>query len=249
MKKILVIVNPTTDYENVFSAAIESMYIDGIVKTTPEKFDSDVDNLFKNGESPIFMKGLIETADFMRLILKRKDLYNPGTLLSHCGFFDNLFIMTDAAMNLSPDAETKLKIVQNAIFLYKKLNPDKTEKPKISALTPAGKYNPKIQSSVDAVYLAEKLADQAEVVLDQLDTAVSTKASEIKGRGTSRPADIILCHDLDSGNILYKAFTLLGNYSVAGLIIGAKYPICVTSRADTFESKLKTIQCAAKISD
>jgi phosphate butyryltransferase len=247
MKKILVVVNPTEDYEKVFAKAIENGYINEIIKTTNETFDSDVDSLFTEGNSPIFMKGLIETADFMRLILKRKDLYEPGNLLSHCGFFDDRFILTDAAMNLNPDAESKLKILQNAIFLYKKLNPEKNEKPKISALTPAGKYNPKIQSSVDAIYLTEKLVDQADVVMDQLDTAISSKASEIKGKGSGKPTDIILCHDLDSGNILYKAFTLLGNYTVAGLIIGAKYPICVTSRADSFESKLKSIQCAAKI--
>lgn len=249
MKKILVVVNPVEGYEKVFETAIEKGFVDEVVKTTPEKFESDLEIVFQNGNLPIFMKGLIETADFMRLILKRKDLYNPGTLLSHCGLFDGRIILTDAALNLNPDAESKLKILENAIYFYKKLNPGKTEIPKISALTPAGKLNPKIQSSVDAVYLSEKLKNHAEVVLDQLDTALSDKAATIKGHGKSRPADIILCHDLDSGNILYKAFTLLAGYSVAGLIIGANYPICLTSRADTYESKLKSIECASKVLD
>lgn len=247
MKKILIIVNPTADYDEVFSESLKNGYIDDIIKTTPENFDSNLDSVLKNENLPIFMKGLIETADFMRLILKRKELYTPGTLLSHCGFFDNRFILTDAAMNLNPDAESKLKIVQNAIYLYKKLNPEKNEKPKISALTPSGKYNPKIQSSIDAAFLAEKLADEADVVMDQLDTAISEKAAKIKGLSNTKPADIILCHDLDSGNILYKAFTLFKNYSVAGLIIGAKYPICLTSRADSMDSKLKTVESASKI--
>lgn len=249
MKKVLIVVNPTDDYNDVFSKSLENGYINRIIKTIPENFDSDLNIVLENGELPIFMKGLIETSDFMRLILKRKELYETGNLLSHCGFFDDRFILTDAAMNLSPDAETKLKILNNAIYLYKKLNSEKTELPKISALTPAGKFNPKIKSSVDAVFLAEQLKDVATVVLDQLDTAISTKAAETKGRESGRPADIILCHDLDSGNILYKAFTLLGNYSVAGLIIGAKYPICVTSRADKFDSKLKSIKYASKILD
>ncbi len=244
--KTLIIVN-MTNIENLEN--ITDIKDINIISTTPENFNKTIDSVFTAGDTPIFIKGLIETSDFMRLILARPDVYTKGTLLSHCGIVDERFIITDAALNMYPDAAAKVKITENAIWLYKQLHGE-SARPKVSVLTPAGKANPKIPSSVDAEFVREKLQNVADVVLDQLDTALSSEANAIKGRKgeEARPADILLCNDLDSGNILFKAFTMLGNYPIAGLIIGAKYPICLNSRADTKQSKMKSIEYAIRLS-
>lgn len=250
----LLAVNATTDYDNLFESAMAKNIVNIVTKTTPEKFNDEIDSGFAKGNKIILMKGLIETADFMRLVLKRKDLRNDTSFLSHCGIFEkeeggDNFIITDAALNMYPNAETKIKIAENALSLYKNINFSKPlQLPKISALTPAGKPNPKIPSSMDANIVAEQLSGRATVVLDQLDTALSTKAMKTKGREDLRPADILLCHDLDSGNVLYHALTEFAGFSAAGLIIGANVPICVTSRTDTMKSKLLSLQYAAQLS-
>ena len=250
MKNILLVVNATPDYEPLFESALKESIIDIILKTDPENFNQELDSAIATKNHIILMKGLIETADFIRPILARNDLYTKGTLLSHCAILENdfgaRFIVTDAAMNMYPNAETKVKIAENAIWLHKKLN-DTIMLPKISALTPAGKLNPKIQSSVDAEFIAKELFGKAEVVPDQLDTAVSASAAATKGRVAARPADILLCHDLDSGNILYKAMTNFGGFSVGGLIIGTKLPICVNSRSDSKKSKLLALKYATRL--
>ena len=247
MKKVLILVNFVDKFQNMIETAINQKMVDYVIKTDIENFNTDTDKVLENGDSPVFMKGLIETSDFMRLILKHGKLYDKSNLLSHCGIFDDRFILTDGALNINPSKEDKVKIIENSLFLFDKLH--KGEKAKVSILTPAGKYNPKIQSSVDGAYVIENLKDKADFVFDQLDTAVSNKAAEIKGKKADRESNILLCHDLDSGNILYKSFTQFCGYLVAGLIIGAKYPICLTSRSDSTESKLKSLSYALKLLD
>ena len=247
MKKILVLVNFVDKFQNMIDEALSKKMIDEVIKTDIDNFNKDTDKILENNDRPIFMKGLIETSDFMRLILKHGKLYDKSKLLSHCGVFDDRFILTDGALNINPSREEKVKIIENALFLFNKLHKD--EKAKVSILTPSGKYNPKIQSSVDGVYVMEELEDKADFVFDQLDTAISIKAAEIKGKTLDKESNILLCHDLDSGNILYKSFTQFCGYLVAGLIIGAKFPICLTSRSDSTESKLKSLSYAIKTLD
>lgn len=247
MKKVLVLVNFVDKFQNMIDEALSKNMVDEVIKTDIDNFNNDTDKILENGNTPIFMKGLIETSDFMRLILKHGKLYDKSKLLSHCGIFDDRFILTDGALNINPSKEEKVKIMENAIFLFNKLY--KGEKAKVSILTPAGKFNPKIQSSVDGAFVMENLEDKADFVFDQLDTAVSNKAAEIKGKTFDKESNILLCHDLDSGNILYKSFTQFCGYLVAGLIIGAKFPICLTSRSDSTESKLKSLSYAIKTLD
>jgi phosphate butyryltransferase len=239
--KSLICVNPTEHYEAMFAGLKDIK----IIKTNADGFDAATDAVFAADDTPVFMKGLIESSDFMRLILRRSDLYEKGNLLSHCGIVPNKFIFTDGALNMYPDAAAKAKIARNAIWLHKKIHGEDS-RPKISALTPAGKPNLKIQSSIDAEFVQKELADIADVELDQLDTAVSAKAMQAKGRA-ARPADILLCHDLDSGNILYKSLIWFGGFSIAGLVVGAKFPICLNSRSDSLESKLLSVETAIKI--
>ena len=239
MQRTLIAVNPTEHYEELFSNALKLKYIDNVIKSTPENFLMDTISVISAGDTPIFIKGLIETKDFLRLFTRNKNelIENKDKLLSHCSIFNENFLATDVAFNTYPSAADKLQITKNALELYKKLFPD-NKQIKISALTPAGKCD-QSHSAVDAKFVEENLHDSdAYIAYEQLDSALYEEEAKIKGKTNWAPTDIFLCHDYESGNILYKAFTKLSKFSVAGLILGAKGPICLNSRGDAMDEKL-----------
>lgn len=210
--------------------------------------------LVSQGDCHIAMKGKIHTDDFLRAILDKEVGLRSSRLLSHVFILEverpvrHLLFVTDGAMNIAPNFEQKAQIATNAIALARLFG---IEQPKVAALAGVELVNPKMQATQDAAILAlMSYRGQFEQGIVEgplaLDIAVSEEAARVKG--VSNPvagkADILLVPSLESGNILAKAFSHLAGGRTAGLVLGAKAPVVLTSRADSAESKFLSIACA-----
>lgn len=210
--------------------------------------------LVSKGECHIAMKGKIHTDDFLRAILDKEVGLRSKRLLSHAFILEverptrHLVFVTDGAMNIAPDFEQKAQIATNAIALARLFG---IEQPKVAALAGVELVNPKMQATQDAAILAlMSYRGQFEQGIVEgplaLDIAVSEEAAKTKGvkNAVAGKADILLVPTLECGNILAKAFSHLAGGRTAGLVLGAKAPIVLTSRADSSEAKFLSIACA-----
>ncbi|HNJ77543.1 MAG TPA: bifunctional enoyl-CoA hydratase/phosphate acetyltransferase, partial [Azospira sp.] len=160
-------------------------------------------------------------------------------------------LITDAAINIAPTLEEKVHIVQNAIDLARILG---YEEPKVAILSAVETVNPKIQSTLDAAALC-KMADRGQIkggILDgplAFDNAVSIGAAKTKGikSAVAGHAEILMVPDLESGNMIAKQLEYLANALTAGVVLGARAPIVLTSRADTAETRVASCAIAALI--
>lgn len=207
-------------------------------------------SLVSEGKADMVMKGLVDTSIILKAVLNKEVGLRTGSILSHVAVFDvngydRLFFITDAAMNLSPDLQGKKQIIENACVVAHALD---IETPKVAAICAKEKVNPKMQDTVDAKDLEEMCANgeiKGCIVGGPfaLDNAVSEEAA--KHKGMSHPiagkADILLAPDIEAGNILYKSLVFFSETKNAGVIVGAKAPIILTSRADSEETKLNSI--------
>ncbi len=210
--------------------------------------------LVKDGKAQILMKGLISTADFLRAILNKEEGLRTGALLSHIGFFEapnyhKVIGLTDAAQNIEPTLTEKVGIINNAVDMYHRLG---VQSPKIACLGAVEVVNPKMQATLDAAALTQmnRRGQIKGCIIDgplAFDNAVSKEASDHKGivSDVAGDADLLFAHNIDVGNVLYKAFTYMAGASVAAVILGAAAPIVLTSRADSDRSKLMSIALAA----
>ncbi len=157
--------------------------------------------------------------------------------------------VTDAAINIFPDLETKVDIAQNAIDMARALG---VELPKVAILSAVETVTPKIPSTIDAAALC-KMAERGQItgaLLDgplAFDNAISKEAAEIKGirSEVAGDADILLVPDLEAGNMLAKQLSFLANADAAGIVLGARVPIILTSRADTVRARMAS--CAVAV--
>ncbi len=206
--------------------------------------------LVRNGKGDFLMKGLLQTADIMRAVLDKEIGLRTDNLISHVMVYEastykKLIYMTDGGMNVAPDLEQKVQILENAIKVCKAMKMDKIY---ASCLAGAETVNPKIPATVDAKTIADmndKWEAQGVVVQGPvaLDLAISSEACAhkgYKGEGGGN-ADILLVPYYEVGNALGKALTYFAGAKSAGLIMGAKVPIVLVSRADSSESKLLSI--------
>ena len=265
-KTVLLVVSPDDEYMSCVARRAKSKgLVDEVVSSsdTPESFAAAVSGV-SSDKNLIIAKGLIETAAFMRLVIGYDDkaLIKGGRdgFVSHCFILEKkcalplprMFrarptVLTDAAINISPTAEQKVKIAQNAVDLAR--NMLGIRYPVLSILTAAGKEHPKIQSSLDGKWIIENgLIHGADVRLDQFDTAISIDARRLKKLGGGL-ADIMLVPNLDSGNPLYKAQAMRAGYRAAGLVLGCTVPLVLNSRFDSVKSKLLSIRYAKKLFD
>lgn len=214
--------------------------------------------LVSKGKAQVLMKGLVDTSIIMKQVLDAEIGLRTGNVISHVGVIDipsyhKLFALTDGAMILAPNLDVKKQIIENAVKLFHALG---VEKPKVAVLAAKEKVDPKMEATLHARDLKEMNA-RGEIkgcIVDgpfALDNAVSKRSAEIKGIDSpvAGDADILLVPNIESGNVLYKSLTFLGNAKSAGLIIGTKAPIVVTSRADNNEAKLNSIALAAMMSN
>lgn len=206
--------------------------------------------LVSNNKADMVMKGIVDTSIILKAVLDKDIGLRTGNVLSHVAVFDveqydRLFFVTDAAMNLSPDVSTKKQIIENSIVVANSLDIDI---PKVAVLCAKEKVNPKMKDTVDAKEL-EEMCERGEIkgcIVGgpfALDNAVSIEAANHKGinHPVAGQADILLAPDIEAGNILYKSLVFFAESKNAGIIVGAKAPIILTSRADNEETKLNSI--------
>ncbi len=202
------------------------------------------------GECHILMKGLVPTATIMKQVLDKEIGLRTGKIISHVAVFNvktyhKLFFVTDAAMNIAPDISQKKGIIENAVELAHSLD---IEVPKVAVLAASEKVSPKMESTVHAEELVNiyKKGEITGCLVDgpfALDNAVSKEAAKVKSIASevAGDPDILLVPNIDAGNVLYKSLTFLANAESAGIILGTKAPIVLTSRADNKKAKLHSI--------
>ena len=208
----------------------------------------------RSGNAQAMMKGSLHTDELMKAAMQRDIGLRTSRRISHVFIMDTpayprTLLITDAAINIVPELEDKVHIVQNAIDLAHALG---IPEPKVALLSAVETVNPKIKSTLDAAALC-KMADRGQItggILDgplAFDTAVSEKAADIKKlvSPVAGQADILVVPDLDSGNMLAKQLEYLGGAQLAGVVLGARVPAILTSRADSAETRLTS--CAVAV--
>ncbi len=209
--------------------------------------------LVRQGRANILMKGLIDTAILMKAVLDRERGIRTEKRLSHIAVFDvpsyhKLLFITDSAVNVAPDVKTKKDIIQNSIDAVHELG---IAQPKVALVCAKEKVDQNMPVTVE--YQELMRMHQAEEITGgiiegpfSLDIAVSKEAAITKGISSriSGDVDILMCPDIEAGNILYKSLAFLAGAQNGGLVLGAKAPMIVTSRADSSDSKLISIALA-----
>ena len=226
-----------------------------INKETIEECAEVAVKLVSSKEADFVMKGLLDTSVILKAVLNKEWGLRTDSLLSHVmiyevDFYHKLLVTTDGGMNIAPDYEQKVKILKNAIEATEPLG---LKTIKVAALAAKEKVNPKMQATIDAKQLEEagKNGEFGDNVIVEgplaFDLAVSKEACEVKKFKTQvgGDVDIILMPTIEVGNGIGKAFTYAACAKSAGIIMGAKSPIVLVSRADTHESKLYSIAYGA----
>jgi len=214
--------------------------------------------LVSSGKAHMVMKGLVDTAIILKAVLNKEIGLRTGNVLSHVAVFDvpsyhKMLVVTDAAMNIAPDVNGKKQIIENSLVVANALD---IEVPKVAVVCAKEKVNPKMQATLDAAELV-KMNEEGSLKNClvagplALDNAISFEAAKLKkiDSPVAGDADIILCPNIESGNILYKTLSFLTDAKNAGVIVGAKAPVILTSRADSDETKLNSIALGALMSD
>lgn len=207
--------------------------------------------LVSSGEADFIMKGLVDTSILLKAVLNKEWGLRTESLISHVMVYEvnnypKLLYLTDGGMNLYPDVEDKAKIIDNAEIVARAMG---NKKIKVAALAAKEKVNPKMPATLDAAEL-EKMSKEGrfgeDVVVEgpmALDLALSKEAVEIKKfpGEVAGEADILLVPNIEMGNGIGKAITYLAGGKSAGIIMGAKVPVVLVSRADDKETKLYSI--------
>ncbi len=210
--------------------------------------------LVRNGEADALMKGSLHTDELMAEVVNKDTGIRTARRISHVFIMDvptypkPLFI-TDAAVNIFPTLEDKVDIVQNAIDLAHAL---RIERPKVAVLSAVETITSKIPSTIDAAALC-KMAERGQItgaIVDgplALDNAINREAATIKhiASPVAGDADILLVPDLEAGNMLAKELSFLANADAAGIVLGARVPIILTSRADNVRTRMASCAVAA----
>lgn len=206
--------------------------------------------LVNSHQADILMKGHISTPVLMKAVLDKEKGLRTGEILSHVAVaevqtYHKLILLSDGGINILPDLETKKSIVRNIVYVANRLQ---INVPKIAALCPIEKVNPKIQETVDAAELQD-MAESGEfgnIILEgpiATDVALSAEAAKRKGINSriAGDSDAFLVPNLTTGNAFIKVLMFLANAKVGGIVIGAKVPIVLLSRADKPTEKLNSI--------
>ena len=209
--------------------------------------------LIRKGEAELLMKGSLHTDELMAAVVSRDGGLRTERRISHVFVMDvptyhKVLIVTDGAINIAPTLEDKVDICQNAIDLAISLG---LEKPKVAILAAVETVTSKMPATIDAAALC-KMAERGQIkggILDgplAFDNAISKEAAQTKGirSDVAGDPDILLAPDLEAGNILAKLLSFLANADSAGLVLGARVPIILTSRADSVRSRIASCAVA-----
>ena len=238
----------------------DGLSLDGIEIVDEKTDDLAVEKSVKmvsGGDADLLMKGLVKTATLLKSVLNKEWGLRAGALLSHLFLQEitvmggRIFGLTDGGMNMYPDLQTKVGIIENAVECYHKIG---VACPMIAALAAVEVVNPDMACTLDAAALA-KMSDRGQIkgcVVDgpfALDNAVSEEAAKTKGirSPVAGNADILLVPNIECGNLVGKVMTYLAKERGAGVVLGARKPIVLTSRFDSMETKLLSIALGAVV--
>ena len=213
--------------------------------------------LVSSGAADMVMKGLVDTATFLRSVLNKEVGLRTGKLMSHVSVFeiqgiDRLILLTDAAFNTYPDLKQKVEIINNSVMVAKSCG---IQNPKVAPVCAVEVVNPDMPATVDAALLS-KMSDRGQIkgcIVDgplALDNALSEEAAHHKGitGPVAGKADILLLPNIDVANVMYKSLTYTAQTRNGGILVGTSSPVILTSRADSFETKVNSIALAALVS-
>jgi phosphate acetyltransferase len=212
--------------------------------------------LAREGKAEMLMKGSLHSDEIMAAVVKRDTGLRTSRRVSHCFVMDvpaidRVVIITDAAVNIFPTLEDKVHIVQNAIELAHALG---MPEPKVAILSAMETINPKVPSTIEAAALC-KMAERGQItggLLDgplALDNAIDLGAAKIKkiNSPVAGQADILVVPDLEAGNMLAKSLSFMADADAAGIVLGARVPVILTSRADSVPTRLASCAVAALV--
>jgi phosphate acetyltransferase len=212
--------------------------------------------LAREGKAEMLMKGSLHTDELMAAVVRSATGLRTGRRISHAFIMDvpkldRVIIVTDAAINIFPTLIDKMHIIQNAIDLVTDLG---FPNPKVAILSAMETVNPDVPSTVEAAALC-KMADRKQItggILDgplALDNAIDLTAAAIKkiDSPVAGQADILVAPDLEAGNMLAKSLSFMADADAAGIVLGARVPIILTSRADSVMTRLASCAVAALV--
>ena len=210
--------------------------------------------LVREGKAELVMKGSLHSDEILAAVISKETGLRAGRRLSHAFLMDvptyhKVLIVTDGAINIAPTLEDKVDICQNAIDLARAFG---ISNPKVAILAAVETVNSKMPATIDAAALC-KMAERGQIkggMLDgplAFDNAISRDAAKMKGivSDVAGDPDILLAPDLESGNMMAKQLSFLANADSAGLVLGAKVPVILTSRADSLRSRIAS--CAVAV--
>ena len=211
-----------------------------------------------SGRADMVMKGLIDTSSFLRAVLNKEVGLRTGKLMSHVAVFeipgyDRLIFLTDVAFNMYPELKDKIDILNNAVQVARAVG---VEMPKVAPVCAVEVVNPNMQATLDAAMLS-KMSDRGQIkncIVDgplSIDAALSMEACKHKkiGGPVAGQADILLLPNIDAGNIMYKTITYTTDAKNGCVMVGTSAPVVLTSRADSYETKMYSIALAALVAN
>ena len=214
--------------------------------------------LLRDDKAQMLMKGLIDTSLLLKTLLVKDYGLRTGKLFSHAivsfnDDFDKYYIITDAGMNIAPTLEQKKEIIENSVLLAHALG---IKEPKVACLTAKEKVYDKMPATLDAAALQKM--NQDGIIKNcivsgplQLDNAINEHSAKVKGieDPVAGKADILLVPDIEAGNIFSKGLYYLCNWAFAGIVIGAKIPIVLTSRSSDERDQISSICLACSMAN
>ena len=213
--------------------------------------------MVRSNQADILMKGQVGTSALLKAVLNKEWGLRSGSLLSHCAIFEveayhKLIAVTDVAMNIAPNLQDKISIVNNAVGCLNKLGIDM---PKVAVLGAVEMVSENMQATLDAALLS-KMNQRDQIrhcIIDgplAFDNAISLESAKHKGirSEVAGDTDLLIMPDIEVGNVLYKSLVFFAHAGVAAVILGATAPIVLTSRSDSDQAKYYSILLAAAIS-
>ncbi|WP_214893061.1 phosphate butyryltransferase [Exiguobacterium sp. H66] len=207
----------------------------------------------RKGDASVLMKGLVPTATFMKAVLNKEMGLRSGNVLSHVALFEvpgreSAIGLTDAAIHIAPTLEDKVHIIENGVSALRAIG---YTLPKVAVLAAVEVVNPTMQATIDAALLTQmnRRGQIKGCLVDgplALDNAVNLDAAKQKGLtgDVAGAADLLVVPQIEVGNVIYKSLMYFAHASVAAILVGAKAPVVLTSRADTAEAKLYSLAFA-----
>ena len=252
-----ILVGPRSRIESVASQyAIDIKPFEIVDAPYSEASAAKAVELVREGKAEALMKGSLHTDELMAAVVKRDTGLRTARRVSHCFVMDvpsheETLIITDAAVNIAPTLEDKVHIIQNAIDLGHALH---FEEVRVAILSAMETVNPKVPSTIEAAALC-KMADRGQIaggIVDgplALDNAISLESVKIKkiDSPVAGRANVLVVPDLEAGNMLAKSLSFLANADAAGIVLGARVPVILTSRADSVMTRLASCGIAALV--